>query len=65
MCAGALIHARVERVVWAVRDPKFGGAASLGEVLNLPGANHRAETCEGVAADRARALMQRFFRAKR
>ncbi|MDA1264564.1 MAG: tRNA adenosine(34) deaminase TadA [Planctomycetota bacterium] len=65
MCAGALSHARIARVVWGVRDPKFGGCASLGRVLTHPGANHRAELCEGVGADRARELLQMFFRSKR
>ena len=65
MCAGALSHARVARVVWAVRDPKFGGCASLGQVLSDPRLNHRAEITEGVGADEARALLQEFFRKKR
>jgi tRNA(adenine34) deaminase len=65
MCAGALSHARVARVVWAVRDPKFGGCASLGQVLSDPRLNHRAEITEGVCADEARALLQEFFRKKR
>ena len=65
MCAGALIHARVERVVWGVRDPKFGGAVSLGNVLDHPDANHRVATAEGVLADEARALLQEFFQKKR
>jgi tRNA(adenine34) deaminase len=64
-CAGALSHARVARVVWAVRDPKFGGCASLGSVLTDPRLNHRAEIAEGVLADEARALLQEFFRSKR
>ena len=65
MCAGALIHARVARVVWGVRDPKFGGCVSLGRVLDNPRANHRAEITEDVLADEARELMQEFFRSKR
>ena len=65
MCAGALSHARVGRVVWGVRDPKFGGCASLGEVLSDPRLNHRAETAEGVLAEEAGELMVRFFRGKR
>jgi tRNA(adenine34) deaminase len=65
MCAGALSHARVARVVWAVRDPKFGGCASLGEVLTDPRLNHRAEIVEGLRADEARDLLQEFFRSKR
>ena len=65
MCAGACVHARLARVIWAVRDPKFGGAASLGEVLSHPGLNHQVPFLEGVAADEARTLMQEFFRSKR
>ncbi|MEZ6021121.1 MAG: nucleoside deaminase, partial [Planctomycetota bacterium] len=41
MCAGALVHTRVERVVWGVRDEKFGGCVSLARLLDLEGANHR------------------------
>jgi tRNA(adenine34) deaminase len=51
--------------VWGVRDPKFGGCASLGAVLSDPRANHRAEITEGVRADEARELLQTFFRSKR
>ena len=65
MCAGALSHARVARVVWAVRDPKFGGCVSLGRVLDDPRLNHRAEFTEGVRADEARTLLQEFFQKKR
>jgi tRNA(adenine34) deaminase len=65
MCAGALVHARVRRTVFAVRDPKFGGCVSLGRVLDHPGANHRVEMDEGVGADESRALLQEFFRARR
>jgi tRNA(adenine34) deaminase len=65
MCAGALSQARVERVVWAVRDPKFGGCASLGRVLSDPRLNHRASIREGVRADEARELLQAFFQKKR
>ncbi|HEX6885470.1 MAG TPA: tRNA adenosine(34) deaminase TadA [Planctomycetota bacterium] len=65
LCAGALVHARVARLVFAVRDPKFGGCVSLGRVLDHPGANHRLEFEEGCLADEARALLQEFFRARR
>ena len=65
MCAGALVHARVERVVWAVRDEKFGGCASLGAVLRTPGANHRVEHSEGLRAAEARELLVKFFQRKR
>ena len=65
MCAGALLHARVARVVWGVRDEKFGGCASLGQVLSDPRLNHRASITEGVCAEQARELLQTFFREKR
>jgi tRNA(adenine34) deaminase len=65
MCAGALLHARIARVVWGVRDEKFGGCASLGQVLSDPRLNHRASITEGVCADEARELLQTFFREKR
>ena len=65
MCAGALSHARVARVVWGVCDPKFGGCASLGAILSDPRLNHRAEITEGVRAEEARDLLQSFFRSKR
>ena len=65
MCAGAASHARLARVVWAVRDPKFGGAASLGNVLSDPRLNHQVLFREGVRAEEARALLQAFFREKR
>ena len=65
MCAGALVHARVARVVWAVRDEKFGGCVSLGSVLSTPGANHAVDHAEGIRADEARALLVQFFHRKR
>src|SRR5688572_46803 len=65
MCAGALVLARVARVVWGVRDPKFGGCVSLGRTLDDPRLNHRAGFTEGVRADEARELLQSFFRSKR
>ncbi len=65
MCAGALVHARVARVVFGVRDPKFGGTVSLGNVLDHPELNHRVAFLEGVRAEEARDLMQAFFRSKR
>jgi tRNA(adenine34) deaminase len=65
MCAGALVQARVKRVVFAVRDPKFGGCVSLGRVLDHPHANHRVELEEGLLAEEARTLLAEFFRARR
>jgi tRNA(adenine34) deaminase len=65
MCAGALVHARVRRAVFAVRDPKFGACVSLGRVLDHPDANHRVEMVEGIGAEESRVLLQEFFRARR
>ena len=65
MCSGALVLARVERVCFGVRDPKFGGACSLGSVLDHPGLNHRVSLTEGVCAEEAGELMVEFFRNKR
>jgi len=65
MCAGALAHARVRRVVFGIRDPKFGGCVSLGRVLLDSSLNHTAEVVEGVGEDEARELMQAFFRSLR
>ena len=65
MCAGALLHARIARVVWAVRDPKFGACASLGAVLTEPGLNHAVDHREGVRAGEARELLVAFFQKKR
>jgi tRNA(adenine34) deaminase len=65
MCAGALLHARIARVVFAARDPKFGACVSLGRVLDDPRANHRAALVEGVLAEESAALLQQFFRRLR
>jgi tRNA(adenine34) deaminase len=65
MCAGALVHARVARLVFGVRDPKFGGVVSLGNVLGDARLNHRAPWTEGVCAGECRELLVEFFRAKR
>ena len=65
MCAGALLHARVHRVVFSARDPKFGACGSLGDVLRDPRANHRCEVVEGGLADESAALLREFFRRRR
>lgn len=66
MCAGALSHARVARVVFGVRDPKFGGCVSIGRVLHEERLNHRGvELVEGVLAEEARELLVVFFQEKR
>jgi tRNA(adenine34) deaminase len=65
MCAGAAVLARVERVVFAARDPKAGMAVSLGALLTDPRLNHRCEVHEGQDAAASAALLSGFFRARR
>ncbi len=65
MCAGAIVLARVPRVVYGAPDPKAGMAGSLGDLLRDPRLNHRAEVVGGVMADASAALLRGFFRARR
>lgn len=65
MCAGALVLARVEKVVFGARDPKRGGAVSLFNVLNNPKLNHKVEVVEGVLKDECQSILQEFFRMRR
>ena len=65
MCAGAILHARIQRVVFGARDPKFGAVRSLAAVLEDDRSNHRYTVCEGVGAARSAGLLRDFFRARR
>ena len=65
MCAGALIAARVKRVVYAARDPKGGADGSAFDLLRSPKTNHRIEVTCGPLEGEAAEQLQRFFRAKR
>jgi len=65
MCMGAIVHARVARVVWGAADPKWGAAGSLYNFAEDDRLNHRVEIIKGVCEDTCRTLMQDFFRAKR
>jgi tRNA(adenine34) deaminase len=65
MCAAAIVHARVRRVVFGAWDPRAGGAGSLLDVFALPGLNHRVDVLGGVLAEECGALLQRFFAARR
>ncbi|MBL8755531.1 MAG: nucleoside deaminase [Planctomycetes bacterium] len=65
LCAGAILHTRVARVVFAARDPKFGAVRSLGTVLEDPRLNHRCTVVEGEGADASAELLRAFFRGKR
>ena len=65
MCAGALVNARVERLVFGALDPKAGFCGSLGNLVQDPRLNHRLEVVSGVEEARSRELLQRFFRQLR
>jgi tRNA(adenine34) deaminase len=65
MCAGALVHARVERLVYGAADPRAGAAGTVFNIASAPELNHRLEVDGGVCADEAAALLQAFFRARR
>jgi tRNA(adenine34) deaminase len=65
MCAGALVHARVARVVYAAADPKTGAAGSVFDTLLSDRHNHRVEVRGGVLASEAAELLSGFFRARR
>jgi tRNA(adenine34) deaminase len=65
MCAGALIHARIRRLIYGADDPKAGAVQSVMQVLNHPQLNHRMEIKRGVLAGRCAELLQSFFRDRR
>src|ERR1051326_2208104 len=65
MCAGALIHARIARLVYGASDPKAGAAGSVLQVINHSGLNHRMEITAGVLARKCSEVLQDFFRQKR
>ena len=65
MCAGAIVLARVPRVVYATDDPKAGAAGSVMDVLRHPRLNHRPEVVGGLLAERSAELIVSFFRARR
>ena len=65
MCAGAMVHARVTRLVYGAKDPKAGAAGSVLAVLNHPRLNHRIEVTEGVLAERCSEVLTSFFQARR
>ena len=65
MCAGAIVQARLRRVVFGARDPKAGAAGSVLTVLNHPKVNHQAEVSYGVLEDDCALILREFFRARR
>jgi tRNA(adenine34) deaminase len=65
MCAGAILHARIARLVYATPDPKAGACGSVLSVMNHPALNHRVEVLSGVLGDECSTLLTAFFRARR
>jgi tRNA(adenine34) deaminase len=65
MCAGALLHARIKRLVYGADDPKAGAVHSVLQVLHHPQLNHRVEVHAGVLAGRCAELLQMFFKSRR
>jgi len=65
MCAQAIVHARVARMVFGAFDPRAGAAGSMTDVFRLPGQNHRVDTFGGVLAAECEQLLQDFFASRR
>ncbi len=65
MCAGAILHARIARLVYGAPDPKAGACGSVLSVMNHPQLNHEVEVVSGLLADECGALLTTFFRARR
>ncbi|MDP6439912.1 MAG: tRNA adenosine(34) deaminase TadA [Candidatus Brocadiia bacterium] len=65
MCAGAMVNARIDRLVFGLAEPKSGACGSVLNLLQMPGLNHRAEVTGGVLAGEAGELMRGFFLPRR
>jgi tRNA(adenine34) deaminase len=65
MCAAAIVHARVSRLVFGAWDPKAGGAGSITNVFGLPSVNHRVDVFGGVLMEESTRLLSDFFVARR
>jgi tRNA(adenine34) deaminase len=65
MCAAALVHARVRRLVFGAWDPRAGGAGSITDVFALPGLNHRVDVFGGVLMEECGELLREFFAQRR
>jgi tRNA(adenine34) deaminase len=65
MCASAIVHARIGRVVFGAWDPKAGAAGSIADVFAIPQLNHRVDVFGGVLAEECATLLSEFFRARR
>ena len=65
MCAGAMIHARLDRLIYSAADPKAGAVGSVLEVLNHPSLNHKMVVSSGELAEESAELLRSFFRERR
>jgi tRNA(adenine34) deaminase len=65
MCVGALVHARIQRLVFGAREPKTGALGSTIDALAIPTLNHRFEVTGGVLEDECREVVQHFFKSRR
>jgi tRNA(adenine34) deaminase len=65
MCASAILHARIARLVYAADDPKAGACGSVLSVMNHPQLNHRVEVSKGVVADECSRMLSNFFLIRR
>lgn len=65
MCAGAMTHARIARLIYASRDPKAGADGSVMQALNHPALNHRVEVVAGVLGEECSEMLSAFFRTRR
>ena len=65
MCASAMVHARIKRLVYGADDPKAGAVGSVMQVINHPALNHQIDIVPGVLAGRSSQLLQEFFKSRR
>ena len=65
MCAGAIVHTRIRRVIFGCADPRAGAAGSIMNLLQLPSFNHQCEITSGTLQDKCAAILQDFFRKRR
>jgi tRNA(adenine34) deaminase len=65
MCAGAMVHARIRRLIYGADDAKAGAVRSVMQLLDHPQLNHRVDVCSGVLAGRCAGILQEFFRSRR
>ena len=65
MCVGAIVHARVARLVFGAHDPKSGAVSSVCQGFEMPGLNHRVESNGGILAEECGEQLRRFFQARR